>query len=748
MSDTLFKQVGYTASNLVEFIDLGEIGLPDIQRPFVWKNAKVRDLFDSMYRGYPIGYLLFWQNAFDDGARVIGTDGKPKTPRLLIVDGQQRLTSLFAVFKGIPVVKSDYSKGRIEIAFNPLEEKFEVADAAVRKDPAFLPDIAEVWNGGLFDIVDSYLASLEANREVSDEETKKIKTAITRLHDLKNYPFTALELASTIDEEQVADVFVRINSKGTPLNQADFILTLMSVFWDDGRRELEDFCRRSRIPAKREASPFNHYLEPDPDQLLRVSVGLGFKRARLQYIYSILRGKDLQTGEFSEERRDAQFEVLREAQGRVLDLTYWHDFLKVVRQAGYLGGRQLTSKNNLIFAYILYLMGRTEFKVSEHTLRRAVARYFFMSNLTGRYTGSPESAMEFDLAKFRGVTDPGEFIAIVDRTCDAELTGDFWEITLPNDLATSAAYSPKLFAYYAALCLLDSRGLYSKQKVHDLLDPSVHSKKSAAERHHLFPKGHLATLGVTDTRRTNEIANYALVEWADNIDISDRAPSDYVPGFEAHFTAEELRQMYEWHALPDGWWEMEYDEFLSKRRELMARVIREAFADLDAPVETEGKKDDAIVADLLAEGEGVNVEFKSTLRVNLHTGEKDPRMELAVLRTIAGFLNSRTGGTLCVGVDDSGESVGLEADGFPNEDKLSLHLDNLIRDRIGPQFMMYIHPHFADYCGKRILLVECSPARSAAYVKDGKDERFFVRGGASTSELTMSQAEKYIAGRF
>src|SRR5690606_19097442 len=119
-------------------------------------------------------------------------------------------------------------------------------------------------------------------------------------------------------------------------------------------------------------------------------------------------GKDLQTGDFSEERRDAQFEVLKEAQSRVLNLTYWHDFMHVVRQAGYLGGRQLTSKNTLIFSYTLYLMGRTEYKVAEHRLRRAVARYFFMSNVTGRYTGSPESAMEFALAKFRGIADPDE----------------------------------------------------------------------------------------------------------------------------------------------------------------------------------------------------------------------------------------------------------------------------------------------------------------------------------------------------
>src|SRR5207244_8213430 len=131
------------------------------------------------------------------------------------------------------------------------------------------------------------------------EDRRQMKKTMQRLSGLLTFPFTALELSAQTDEEQVAEVFVRVNSKGTPLNQADFILTLMSVFWDDGRAELENFCRFARTPTTGQASPFNHFIQPDPDQLLRASVGLGFKRARLTYVYSILRGKDLETGEFS-----------------------------------------------------------------------------------------------------------------------------------------------------------------------------------------------------------------------------------------------------------------------------------------------------------------------------------------------------------------------------------------------------------------------------------------------------------------
>jgi uncharacterized protein with ParB-like and HNH nuclease domain len=263
MSETVFTKVDYDLGTLVKFIGLGEIGLPDIQRPFVWKNAKVRDLFDSMYKGYPVGYMLLWQNGLADDSRTIGTDSKQKPPRLVIVDGQQRLTSLYAVLRGIPVVRNNYESEQIYIAFNPLEERFEVADAAIRRDSTFIPDISRLWSEDtdLFEVVASYLSALSATREVSDEETKKIRKAITKLQGLVSFPFTALELAANISEEDVSDVFVRINSKGTPLNQADFILTLMSVFWDEGRADLERFCRESRKPSKSEASPFNHHEE-------------------------------------------------------------------------------------------------------------------------------------------------------------------------------------------------------------------------------------------------------------------------------------------------------------------------------------------------------------------------------------------------------------------------------------------------------------------------------------------------------
>ena len=583
MSNILFTEVTYPLSNLLENIALGEIGLPEIQRPFVWPNSKVRDLFDSMYRGFPVGYLLFWVNGAN-GVRQIGENTKQKISRLLIVDGQQRLTSLYAVIKGIQVVRSNYNKERIYIAFRPIDQTFDVTDATTWRDPEFIPDISELWSGekSRNRFVKDFFIRLAESRAVSEDEEDVLSEAIDRLYDLQTYPFTALELSSTVDEENVADVFVRINSKGTPLNQADFILTLMSVFWDEGRTDLEEFSRKSRIPSDGQPSPYNQYIHPDPDQLLRVSVGYGFRRARLRHAYSILRGKDLETEQFSDEIREKQFAVLKEAQACMLNIQNWHDFLLALRSAGYTGGQMISSMNALLYSYVFFLIGKYDFLVDHFTLRNIVARWFFMVALTSRYSGSFESVMEQDLARLRNLTTAEEYVYVLDHIIKDEFTEDYWKITLPNGLETSSARTPPLFAYYAALNLLNSKVLFSNMDVRDLLNPSIRAKKSAVERHHLFPREYLKRIGIDQTRDINQVANFALVEWKDNIDIRDEPPSTYFPEYLERYRGkeDELEKLYHWHALPVGWESMDYNEFLIDRRKMIADVIKEGFAKL------------------------------------------------------------------------------------------------------------------------------------------------------------------------
>lgn len=666
MSTTLFKEVGYSLSKLIDDIEMGQIGLPDIQRPFVWKNSKVRDLFDSMFRGYPVGYFLFWENRVGEKTKQIGANKHQKIPDLLIVDGQQRLTSLFAVLKGISVVREDYDTEKIEIAFRPTDATFEVCDATTRKNPEFLPNISELFVPGAsqYRIVGSYIENLAAYREknalvLTAEERAKCERSLQKLFNLTSYPFTTLQLSAGIDEEQVADVFVRINSEGKKLNQADFILTLMSVFWEEGRKQLEDFCRAARVPSKGTPGPFNHFVDPSPDQLLRVAVGVAFRRARLKSAYAVLRGKDMETELFSEEQRDKQFAKLKEAQAQVLNLAHWHDFLGLLRQSGFTGSNLISSETAVYYTYVLYLIGRIDLKVNPNTLGQVIGRWFFMASLTSRYTrGAPESVMEGDLATLRSAKSAEDFLVWVERVVAAELTADFWSVTLPSRLDTSSSTSPLIYAYLASLNLLSARALFSKKHTRDVLDPSISSTKSAVERHHLYPKSYLASLGFSGIRETNQIANFALVEWNDNVAISDSPPSEYLPRYWARLTAKDRIEQAYWHALPGGWEQMEYQSFLEARRKGIAKVIFDGFDRL-----THGETiapDQDTFESKISRGESMHTEFKSTLRYNVKASQNDPKLEHAVLKTLAAFMNSK-GGTLFVGVNDEGEVVGLAA---------------------------------------------------------------------------------------
>jgi hypothetical protein len=578
----LFEDTRYNLANLIENIDTGVIGLPDIQRPFVWKDTKVRDLFDSMYRGYPVGYLLFWANAYQENTRTIGTDGEThNAPNLLIVDGQQRLTSLYAVIKGRQVVRENYEREHIEISFNPLEERFEVPDAASRHSNEYIHNISDVWQTqNIIKFTIEFIKRLKETKEITTEEETTIQNNIGKLYNLRDFPFSALKLSPNMSEEEVAQVFVRINSTGKPLNQADFILTLMSVFWDEGRMELEEFARKSKTQGNQEATPFNFIFQPDADEMLRAIVGLGFRRARLQYAYSILRGKDLDTGEFSEERRDTQFATLKENQDKALNLNTWHEYLKTIKKAGYLRGDFISSKNNIVYVYTIFLLGKYDYGVEANDLRTVVARWFAFVSLTGRYTGSPETKMERDLALLRDVRTAQDFIQKLNHIIDTELTSDYWTITLPEALATSSSRSPELFAYYASLKILGAKGLFSALQISELLQEDLKEQRSPLERHHLFPRAYLERNGVNDQTKRNQIANYALVEWGDNNDIADQAPSEYLPLYLNRMSANEKEEMYFWHALPDGWEHMEYEDFLVERRKLIAQVIRKAFETL------------------------------------------------------------------------------------------------------------------------------------------------------------------------
>jgi hypothetical protein len=582
----VFKTTDYTIAKLIDDIEIGDIALPDIQRPFVWykKISKVRDLFDSIYRGYPIGYLLFWENANRSDYKNIGFDEKKrKIPRFLIIDGQQRLTALFAVMKNQEVLTPDYERKNIKIAFKPLDSTFKVGDAATDRDPEYIADLSSLWSGeGDFAIISSFIANLKEKREISKEEEKTISSNIQSLININKYPLTALEIAPNLEEEIVSDIFVRINSQGVSLTQADFILTLLSVYWEEGRKEIEQFCIDSRkIPEKETRfSSFNYLIKPDPDDMLRVLVGLTFHRAKMKDVYSIIRGRDMETGEFSEELRTQQFDKLKLNLPTILDNTNWQSFLKVLIGGGYKDEELISSKNAVLYSYILYLIGKQNFNTQNHELQRIIGRWFVMSSLTGRYSSSPETAFEKDLNRIKEFNLDG-FISGLEKIIGENLTNDFWDITLVGQMETSSARSPEANAFYAALNKLGSPVLFSRKLVGDLYDPSLKIKKKRLEKHHIFPRNYLISkYGFDknkDKAKINQIANLTFLEFEDNIEISDDKPSEYFAMVQKRFGESEIQEMLAQHAIPENFYQLEYDDFLQERRKLMTGIIKKAF---------------------------------------------------------------------------------------------------------------------------------------------------------------------------
>ena len=677
----LFNPFNGHLEQLFCYIDTGDLGLPDIQRPFVWRDAKVRDLFDSLYRGFPIGSYLLWRNTAGGRTHQIGDqEHAHKKPNLLIIDGQQRLTALYSVFRGVPVRDDDYANHTITVAFNPFTEEFRVAEAVTQSNPEFINNITDlfskastrafinsyldkakkekdnlkkkylllikkisnkeefnkgdvellsnrvkspgifeenkiIWekiglveksaddngeneeddeedNADIVEVVNDELALLSggeletikaalARDEVIDEEG--ISSRIEKLYNLKNYPFNALEIVPDLTEEQVAEIFTRINSKGTVLKQADFILTLLSVFWADGRMKIDDFCKSAKqIPDKKQKeSPYNYIFEPTPKDLVRITAGLGFGRGKMKDAYVILTGRDSTTQKVSEALRDEQFEKFKETQAKVLDNTNWHGFLKIILGLGFKSKDLISSSNNIANAYILYLIAKEKFGLDHKELEKNIGRWFFFSSVTSRYSYSPETRMEADLNYLKTAKNKGELIKLLNIAIENELTNDFWEITVPNKLLVSSSKKNAVrSAFFASLIRKGANVLFSNRKIGDLFTPELRKKKKDLEKHHIFPKNYLKQKFSLDRQQINQVANFTYLEFEDNIDISDESPRDYysqIKNRDYKGKEAELEKILVDHCLPKNFYDMDYAAFLKERRKLMAQTVRSVF---------------------------------------------------------------------------------------------------------------------------------------------------------------------------
>ena len=411
--------------------------------------------------------------------------------------------------------------------------------------------------------------------ELTDEEEDMVEENLNDLLNLGIYTLPKLKISSKADEEDVAEIFVRVNSGGTKLTEKNFIETLLAVFDNEVHSRIDSFCSESRVPKN--GTAYNQIIEVDPSHLIRVAVGVGFRRARLKYAYMLLRGKDLKTGITSSKTREENLEKFKRSLDLALNLNNWHAFLNLFGKAGYLKGSIVASTNAVVFSYVLYLIGKYDYKVPPFELNKVITKWIFMSTITGFYTGSTESEVEKQFADLRGVTTAEGFVAYLESAIETRFTDDFFTYNLPSSLEGSSASSPSWFGYVASLIVLGTPMLFSTSPLAQYFAIGASGKKGAIDKHHIFPKSYLTKIGYDNDRDRNQIANFTYLDYNTNIEIGDQAPGEYVAAFRERLGEEGYARTCRDNALPLGFESLEYPEFLAKRRVLMAGTVRKAY---------------------------------------------------------------------------------------------------------------------------------------------------------------------------
>lgn len=578
----------------------GEIAIPEIQRPFVWDNSKVRDLIDSLYNGFPVGYIITWKNPdvkLKDGTFALG--------KKVLIDGQQRITALTAAIVGLEVVGSNYKKKRIKIAFNPIEEKFEVSNPAIVKDSIWISDISEIFSNEFSER--KFLRRYFNDNSIDNEDLEdKIAENLSKLRLIKNNNLGIIDLSHKLDIEIVTEIFIRINSKGVVLSQADFAMSKISANEVYGgniiRKTIDYFCHLSENPADYETirendqefcntTNFNKLkwivneneglYSPDYSDVLRVAFTYKFNRGKLSDLVSLLSGRDFETREYKDDIAEESFGKLHEGVLDFINETNFKRFIMIVKSTGIIDKSLIRSQNALNFAYILYLTLKSK-GLTPHNIENIVRRWLVLSILTGRYSGSPESWFDYDIKRTVSAENVEELVKNIE---EGELSDAFWNNILVTRLNTSVTSSPYFNVYLMAQINSGDRGFLSSHiDVKTLIE-------GRGDVHHIFPKKYLQKNGLNSRSQYNQIANYVYMQSEMNIKISDDAPNKYFNELKEQCNTgevkfggiqniEDLHQNLKENCIPLEVFDMgihNYNEFLELRRKLMAQKIREYY---------------------------------------------------------------------------------------------------------------------------------------------------------------------------
>ena len=588
-----------SVETLLGYVNDGTIAIPEIQRPFVWDTTKVRDLIDSLYREYPVGYIITWKSP-----DVKLKDGSASEGKQILIDGQQRITALTASLLGEEVLDDNYKKKRIKIAFNIQTEEFQTSNPAIEKQEEWISDISEVMKPGFntFEFISNYSQkfNLDAN-----ELSKKI----TKLQSIKNIMIGRIELGSMLDIETVTEIFVRINSAGVVLSQADFAMSKISVNekyeGNDIRKAIDYFCHFAKTPvdyeniknndidfSKKEIFNKISWIKDKNEDLflpsyvdvLRVAFTYKFKRGKLQDLVSLLSGRDFETREYREDIVEDRYTKLYDGVKSFVSQTNFERYVMILKSAGIIDDSLVRSKNVLNFGYILFLLLR-ERNIAPNIIESLVKRWVIMSIITQRYTSSPESQFDLDI---RRLNEAEDLVQYINEELERRLGDAFWNSILVENFNTPVASSPYWKTYLIAqISLNDSAFLSKDMKVRTLVE-------GRGDVHHIFPKDYLQKNGKNNKSIYNQIANFALIQTEINLQITNKAPNAYMLEINEQckngeatigsiIDKELLNQNLKINCIPDGFENMtvnDFDEFLKQRRILMANKIKEYYYSL------------------------------------------------------------------------------------------------------------------------------------------------------------------------
>ncbi|MFQ3249093.1 MAG: hypothetical protein ACI9O6_000897 [Glaciecola sp.] len=583
---------------LLSWIKSGDIAIPEIQRPFVWKAAKVRDLIDSLYQGYPVGYIITWQNH-----DVKLKNGELSAGKKILIDGQQRITALTAAIVGQRVLNKNYKEVTIRIAFNPLTEKFDVLNKAIENSSEWIDNINPIINDEV-SITKTIRQYLTSNPE-ADEDL--VEDRIENLKRIKNKQVGIIELDNSLDIDTVTEIFIRINQKGVVLSNADFVMSKIAADEHHGgnkmRKLVDYFCRliidkdfNKHIIDNDTAFVQGDYYKalkwmatgnddlfvPDYIDVLRVAFTFKFGRGKFSDLVALLSGRNFESRSYQNDIAEASYEKLSQGLLAFVNQTNYQRFLMLVKSAGLISSKLISSKNSLNFSYTLYLSLK-EKGLPEAEIQHYVKRWLVMSLLIGRYSGSSESMIDEDIKQIneKGVA---AYLAQMEL---AHLGDGFWNFGLVSDLETSSVNNNAYNIYLAAQCNNGTTAFLAKDmKISSLIE-------QRGDIHHIFPKKYLTQNGF-GPKEYNQVANFVYTEQATNIKVGALAPQDYLNKVNIEMekdvlnisTLENEKQLEEnliLNNIPLSLMNAEakdYNDFLSARRVSMATAIKNYYMKL------------------------------------------------------------------------------------------------------------------------------------------------------------------------